>query len=1095
MKEFTTSGFFVFRTPLLPMEDFLALSEGLALSQALCNGGDLAGAAASDRKLLRTRLQQFVERAEVKEALWLASPDFLVLLSSWKQAPESEKGQRLEQSLYRYMARMTSRPTPFGLFAGCSVGKIAAETQLKIGPRTAYWRRSRLDMEYLCNLAQKISSDPLLQVQLSFRPNTSLYLAAGRYHHAQSYLSDDVRSYRLIATEPTPYLADTLERASAGATAESLASALVKNDPAITIEEACEYVRQLIESQVLVSDLVPPVTGPEPMEDMLLELERKECSYLKTGLSLVAKHLCELDRYGLGNDLGSYEEIVTTVSQLPAEFKREHLVQVDMMKPADEACLDQHLVHDILRAVDVLHTVSPPAPDSFKEFKEDFRERYQDQAIPLVLALDHEVGIGFEHKDNPGAMPEPLIENLNLHGAQARIEANATKREFILLRKLEELTWQKSTVLELDDKLLESLRVENPLPLPNAFAVMGCLATPPAGGTQTKRSFYLRTISGPSGANLLGRFCHAHDRLTDYVKEHLRAEEEAASGDNVVFAEIAHLPEGRIGNILYRPALRHHEIPFLATSRAPDDRQISVSDLMVSVENERVVLRSKRLGCEVIPRLTSAHSYIHERNLKLYKFLCLLQSQGLAVGLSWNWGILYEASFLPRVVIGNIVLSPARWLLSKDVIEKLSSGRGAERLRCIHEWRTAAAVPRFVLLAESDNQLLIDFENVLSVETLIEYVKNRESALLREMFPGPDGLCVHGPEGSFTHEVVIPFVRAKTQPARPDALNTPVRHPIKARPVTVADGQRNFLPGSEWLFAKIYASPSQVDRLLIEHVKPLVEEVLASGDADSWFFIRYADPHGHLRLRFHGNPKTLSARVLPRLWECLSRQQQGKVWRVQLDTYEREVERYGGLAGIRIAECLFRLDSELVLALLSAIAGRLGADLRWRLGFLSVDTLLGGLGLDMNTRRALVNKLGEGQEGKFSVNQRYKKQLSEKFRSERRRLEGLLTNSASDDEVPPLARSALALFAGRLEIIRTELERAQQAGELTRSIPELAGSYVHMHLNRLFRSAANAQEMVLYDFLARTYGSRMAREKSDSVLTPEDAVAQHDRQE
>ncbi len=1076
MKEFTTSGFFVLRTPLLPIEDFLALSQGLAFSQALREGGDFAAAAASDRKLLRARLQRFADRAEVKEALWLASPDFFSTLSTWSQAPEGEKGQKVEQSLYRYIARMTSRPTPFGLFAGCSVGKIGTATRIEIGPRAAYWRRTRLDMEYLCNLAQKISSDPLLQTQLSFRPNTSLYFAAGRYHHSQGYLSDDIRSYRLIATEPTPYLAATLERASAGATADSLASALVNDDPAIIMDEAREYVRQLIESQVLVSDLVPPITGPEPMEDMLAQLDREECSSLNTGLRSVAEQLRKLDRRGVGNDLDSYQEIVSTISQLPAEFKREHLVQVDMMKPADDACLDQRMVQDILHAVDVLHSLSSSSQELFREFKEGFRERYQDQAIPLVLALDHEVGIGFEHKDNPGAMPEPLIENLNLRGAPSRIEANATRREFILLRKLEELTRQKSTVLELDDKLLESLRVENPLPLPDAFAVMGSLATSPTGGAQTKSSFYLRTISGPSGANLLGRFCHAHDRLTAYVKEHLQAEEEAKSGDNVVFAEIAHLPEGRIGNILYRPALRHHEIPFLATSRAPRDRQISVSDLMVSVENDRVVLRSQRLGCEVIPRLTSAHSYTHDRNLKLYKFLCLLQSQGLAVALSWNWGILYEASFLPRVVLGNIVLSPARWLLSKDVIEKLSGGRGPERLRGIHEWRTRAGVPRFALLAESDNQLLIDFENVLSMETLIEYIKNRESAWLREMFPGPDGLCVYGPEGRFTHEVVLPFVRSKPLPRRPDALNIASRPPARPRHAMVADGQRNFLPGSEWLFARIYASPSQVDRLLIERIKPLVDEVLTSGDADSWFFIRYGDPHWHLRLRFHGNPKTLSARLLPQLWECLNRQQQDRVWRVQLDTYERELERYGGMAGARIAERIFQLDSELVLALLSAIADRLGAGLRWHLGFLSVDTLLAGLGLDMSTRRALVNNLGKVQEKKFPVNQRYKKQLSEKFRSERLHLERLLTTSA-DAELPPLALSALARFAGGLETVRTELERAQQSGELTKSITELAGSYVHMHLNRLFRSAANAQEMVLYDFLARTYDSRMAREK------------------
>src|SRR5262249_16008178 len=254
-----------------------------------------------------------------------------------------------------------------------------------------------------------------------------------------------------------------------------------------------------------------------------------------------------------------------------------------------------------------------------------------------------------------------------------------------------------------------------------------------------------------------------------------------------------------------------------------------------------------------------------------------------------------------------------------------------------------------------------------------------------------------------------------------------------------------------------------IDRLLIEHIKPLAEEALALGEVDGWFFIRYADPHTHLRLRFHGSRKTLAAQLLPRLWECLDPPHQGKVRRMQRDTYEREGEAYGGMTGVWIGERLFQLDCELVLALLSAIADQLGAGLRWHLGFLGVDTLLAGLGFDTDARRRLVNNLGQAQEKNFSVNQRYKKQLSEKFRSERRRLEGLLPNPAGDGEFPPLVHAALALFAERLETVRTDLERAQQAGMLTKSISELAGTYVHMHLNRLFRSAANAQEMVVYD--------------------------------
>jgi hypothetical protein len=39
----------------------------------------------------------------------------------------------------------------------------------------------------------------------------------------------------------------------------------------------------------------------------------------------------------------------------------------------------------------------------------------------------------------------------------------------------------------------------------------------------------------------------------------------------------------------------------------------------------------------------------------------------------------------------------------------------------------------------------------------------------------------------------------------------------------------------------------------------------------------------------------------------------------------------------------------------------------------------------------------------------------------------------------------------------------------------LATSFIHMHANRLLRSAARAQELVIYDFLERCYTSQIAR--------------------
>ena len=63
--------------------------------------------------------------------------------------------------------------------------------------------------------------------------------------------------------------------------------------------------------------------------------------------------------------------------------------------------------------------------------------------------------------------------------------------------------------------------------------------------------------------------------------------------------------------------------------------------------------------------------------------------------------------------------------------------------------------------------------------------------------------------------------------------------------------QRNFSIGSEWLYYKLYTGHKTADFILTEVIKPLTEEFLEKGLIDKWFFIRYADPKHHIRLRFH----------------------------------------------------------------------------------------------------------------------------------------------------------------------------------------------------------------------------------------------------
>ena len=177
---FTPSEFFALRTPLLPFKEFLDWSIGREASAALADPEKLEQALAFDRARLRERLALIAKRPEVRDALFVASPNIIERFHLWTDDPDSERGRKVEQVLVRYFSRMTGRATPFGLFAGCSVGTIADKTRLLIEERATYRRHTRLDMDYVFALTTELARDPELRKLFTYYPNSSLYRAADR---------------------------------------------------------------------------------------------------------------------------------------------------------------------------------------------------------------------------------------------------------------------------------------------------------------------------------------------------------------------------------------------------------------------------------------------------------------------------------------------------------------------------------------------------------------------------------------------------------------------------------------------------------------------------------------------------------------------------------------------------------------------------------------------------------------------------------------------------------------------------------------------------------------------------------------------------
>lgn len=292
--------------------------------------------------------------------------------------------------------------------------------------------------------------------------------------------------------------------------------------------------------------------------------------------------------------------------------------------------------------------------------------------------------------------------------------------------------------------------------------------------------------------------------------------------------------------------------------------------------------------------------------------------------------------------------------------------------------------------------------------------------------------------------------------------------------------QRNYCVGSEWLYYKIYTGHKTADSVLTEIIKPITEQLVREGTIDKWFFIRYADPEHHIRVRFHCNDKETVGRVIALLYEPFNQfLEQDLIWKIQIDNYNREIERYG-LNTMELSETLFSCDSYTTVQFLDLIEGDEGEELRWLFGLRAMDHLLDAFRYSFEEKLVLMERLKASFGREFGMSRPLKKQLDEKYRSKRSSIEDFMmfTRESKPDYEPIL--DILEQNGVKVKPIAEEVLLIRNHKKLHVELNDLMGSYIHMLMNRLFKSKNRLNEMVCYDFLYRHYRALWARNKYQS---------------
>jgi thiopeptide-type bacteriocin biosynthesis protein len=1058
MKSIAPPDFFVLRSPLLPFDEFVKFGNETQAPQHDPDADSFREAAQADVALLRARLENLLRRPEIAEAVCIASHD----LDEALQRSSGAISSKLELPLLRYFSKMTGSTIPFGVSVGITVGHVGDSTQMELENLSCNRKHCRLDGAVVSKAVERAVTDRQFRRSLRYFSNSSLYRIADKWRYAEGRQVDGERQHYLVEVDHSPYLARLIEEARFGAEFNPLVAVLTAEG--IDRHEAEVFLHELVDSQILLPDICPAATGDGQVEHLLTSLHSHPDYELSWRLTKAHELLKQAESGCIEEDTGCFREVNKLLHPIMTGKERCYF-QVDMEKRSHRMCLGHDVLRSVERAVWALRRLFPHNNDGLQHFVDTFLLRYGDREVPLTEVLDGDFGIALQEQSLPNGQSSLLLNGIEFRPDYRKAEVQWSKKDYLILQKLLECEREGKHELVFEEKDLMTLE-ESQLPLPDAFAVTGMLgARSRTPGTEVEYVILLRSMVGPSGARMLGRLCHLNPSLEQHVREHLRREEALQPGR--IFAEIVHLPTERTTNIVGRPVLRPYEIPYLSRSGTAEGYQIPITDLGVKVVGRRIVLRSLRLNQEVVPRLCSAHAYRVPRQLELYRFLCLTQDSQVQGALEWDWGVFSECGHLPRVRLGNIVFQRERWCLTKEEVQALCCDGYAAQFSAMTKLRAKLALPRFVLWKEDDGEIPVDLDNVLSVAAVLPMMKTRGKAELVELFPAPEDSCVIGENGKYLGEFVIPFTKENTMAFDQMPLTAP-------RPAARLEGV--FLPGSEWLYFAVYLGRRGAESVLERILREIGQKYpTASAAVKEWFFTRYVDPHFHIRLRFHGAPQALVHDVLPAMRViCDSLLREQRIWKIKVDTYDQEVDRYGGARGILLAEKLFCADSSAFMEILPLLRGDENDELRAMLALKNVDLLLEDVGMNLITKHEFMEIMTSNFRREFDYDSSLGRQLGKKFRQLRNKAVMVLERQDFDVAVS----RGVDILQRRSQANQNVLLAFRSDGaEAVISCPwfDFLASVVHMNMNRMFPTFPRANEMVLYDILFKSYESMLKR--------------------
>lgn len=990
-----------------------------------------------------------------KMALYIASPDFYNELKK-KDFFFDNLSPAQKNTLKKYYNRACYRAVPFGAFSSVSVVSWASDAGMLMLQDEV---NVRVKIDYLSSLAicGKLIGNEARETVM-YRSNTSLYKVHGNFRYIK-YEQDGhrlKRAFSIVSLSKDKVITALLDFCSVQKNIGDIIGFLSKMTGADN-EAIIAFVDQLIAEQIITPQAGMNITGNDGLEELIQSLGQK--NIYSDEVLRVRALLNGLSGPGVStfSSVPVYGNLLKELLNHPENFKNPFYVVSERFQVGGGVHIKYQKV--ILDALHCLNRLTPHYKnEALDNFKSAYTGKFENRELPLLFVLDPEVGIGYENLEDV-FIQHSLMKDIQF-GDITETTAKFLKWtpiHSLLLNKLQSLRDKKDPAwhIEIADEDLAGIVIEqNDFKYPPSLSVMFRVID---------ERVYVESAGGASATALIGRFSSFGEDFYAIAKN--IAEKEQAMNNEVIFAEIAHACESHTDNINRRKHIREFEIPVIVMSTMTQSTQISLSDLYVSVNNNQIILRSRKLNAIIVPRLSSAFNYSNSE-LSVFRFLCDLQYQGLKLNFKLDLEDFFPGlSFYPRVLYKSAILCLAKWHLKAKDFSFLKSTASVEWYNHFLKLADLLSLPKLFALSQNDNHLVFDRDNRDDILLFLDTIKNYESLVLTEYIIDTSG-ALHDAE-SRGKPVICQYVA-------PLYLKDTV-YGISGNMVFDDNGSNNrfFMPGTEWLYFKIYCHPSWSNELLYDILYPVLNNAVNRKYIDKWFYVRYTDPDYHIRLRVHitnnstGNIISLFSNKLKGLLN------EGIIERYYVDTYIRELERYTP-ALMEDVETFFYHSSVLMLQYFRH-ARKTGTEYSYNLDIIiqSTDAIMNAFGLEVEAKALLLQKLYTSMSKEFGDSKNLKKSLEKKYLELRQEM-NIIYETIQQKGKTPFLQCRNKLQAATAVIARKVKKKKSITEE------KILSDLLHMHLNRLFIQNPRKQEMIVYFLLCKLYNAVYYREKSVS---------------